>query len=180
MGKAAREPKMKMTDARREMIFRATEALKSVLSQVSTLKLKEIRRVSAASGGETGLVAWVDVLGRSHTLACAVKTDAHPSNLLATLRELHESAARVAGDATPVLIATYLSPEAQALCKESRSGFLDLEGNARIDIGEIFIGKRTFALRHVSPPMVRNATDVPHGVRRASLVSHSPAVVAVA
>ena len=41
---------MKMTEARVEMNFRAAEALKSVLSEVSTLKLKEIRRASAVSG----------------------------------------------------------------------------------------------------------------------------------
>ncbi len=144
---------MKMTEARVEMNFRAAEALKSVLSEVSTLKLKEIRCASAASGRQTGFVARVDVLGHSHTLACAVKADAHPGNLLAALRELHESAARVAGDATPVLIATYLSPEAQALCNESHAAFLDLEGNARIAIGEVFIGKRTFAHRNCGQPL---------------------------
>ncbi len=125
-------------------------------------------------------MACVDVLGRSHTLVCAVKTDAHPGNLLATLRALHESAARVAGAATPVLIAAYLSPEAQALCKQSHSGFLDLEGNARIDIGEVFIGKRTFTHCQVKPPMVAQAIDTAHGVHRGSLASHSSAVAAVA
>ena len=48
---------MKMTEARVEMNFRAAEALKSVLSEVSTLKLKEIRCASASSGRETGFVA---------------------------------------------------------------------------------------------------------------------------
>jgi hypothetical protein len=172
--------KMKMTEARVEMNFRAAEALKSVLSEVSTLKLKEIRCASAASGRETGFVACVDVLGHSHTLACAVKADTRPDNLRAALRELHESAAHVAGDATPVLIATYLSPEAQALCKESHAGFLDLQGNARIAIGEVFIGKRTFPHSQVNPPMVAQAIDSPRGVHRGILASHSPALVAVA
>jgi hypothetical protein len=169
-----------MTDARVEMIFRAAEALKAVLSEVSTLKLKEIRRASAASGGETGFVACVDVLGHPHTLACAVKADARPDNLRAALGELHESAAHVAGDATPVLIAPYFSPEAQTLCNESHAGYLDLEGNAHIAIGEVFIRKRTFAHRHVNPPMIAPAVDTPHGVHRGSLASHSPAVAAVA
>ena len=40
---------MKMTEARVDMNSRAAEALKSVLSEVSTLKLKEIRRASAFS-----------------------------------------------------------------------------------------------------------------------------------
>ncbi len=45
------------------------------------------------------------------------------------------------------MIAPYLSPEAQTICKESHTNFIDLEGNARITIGEIFIGKRTMVLR---------------------------------
>ena len=167
---------MKMPDARIEMNFRAAEALKSVLSQVSTLKLKEIRRASAGAGGGAGFVACVDVLGRSHTLACAVKTDARPGSLPEALKELHERA----GDATPVLIASYLSPEAQALCKESHAGFLDLEGNARINIGEVFIGKRTFAHRHVNPPVVAQTIDTPRSVHRGSFAAQSPALVAMA
>ena len=165
---------MKTTDSRLEMNFRAAEALKSVLSQVSTLKLKEIRR--ASTGGEAGFVACVDVLGRPHTLACAVKTDARPGSLPEALKELHECA----GDATPILIASYLSPEAQALCKESHAGFLDLEGNARIAIGEVFIGKRTFAHRHVNPPVVAQTIDTPHSVHRGSFAAHPRALVAMA
>jgi hypothetical protein len=46
-------------------------------------------------------------------------------------------------ETTPVLIAPYLSPEAQTLCKERDAGFLDLEGNARLSPGEVFIGKRS-------------------------------------
>ena len=48
-----------------------------------------------------------------------------------------------AGDTMPVLIAPYLSPEAQALCNESKTGFIDLEGNVRLALGEVFIVKRT-------------------------------------
>jgi hypothetical protein len=171
---------MKMTEARVEMNFRAAEALKSVLSEVSTLKLKEIRRASTSSSRQTGFVACVDVLGHPHTLTCAVQAEVRLGNLGAALRELHESAAHVAGDATPVLIASRLSPEVQALCKECSVAYLDLEGNARIAIGEIFIVKRVFAYRHVNPPMTAQAVDAPHGAHRASLASHSPAVVAVA
>ena len=43
-----------------------------------------------------------------------------------------------------VLIAPYLlPPEAQALCKERSASYLDLEGNAHLAFGEVFIGKRS-------------------------------------
>ena len=42
-------------------------------------------------------------------------------------------------DVTPLLIAPYLSPEAQALCRDQGVGFLDFEGNARIAFGGVFV-----------------------------------------
>jgi hypothetical protein len=76
-------------------------------------------------------------------LACEVNTDTRASKVRASIRKLQECAAYLAGETTPVLIAPYLSPETQALCKESHAGFLDLEGNARLSLGEVFIGKRS-------------------------------------
>jgi hypothetical protein len=56
------------------------------------------------------------------------------------LHEWQSDAASLDSDTTPVVIAPYLSPEAQAICKQSRVGFLDLEGNARLSVDEVFIG----------------------------------------
>lgn len=120
-----------------ELEMRATEALRSLLGQVSVIKLKEIRRESKGS-----VLADVDVLGHRHTLACQVKPNAQPDDLRTALRNLSNTNRKDA--AIPVMIAPYMSPEAQALCKESHAGFIDLEGNARLAMGEVFIGKRAF------------------------------------
>jgi hypothetical protein len=63
------------------------------------------------------------------------------------LRSLRESSTLRDAKSTLVIIAPYLSPEAQAICKENDAGFLDLEGNARIVVDEIFISKRTMLPR---------------------------------
>jgi hypothetical protein len=133
-----------------ELEVRAAEALKALLEQVSAVKLRELRREPPARGHAAELVALIDVYGHSHTLACEVNLDTRPSRVRASLKKLHNCAAHLAGAATPVLIAPYLSPEAQALCKECRAGFLDLEGNARLTLGEVFIGKRSLH-QHQSP-----------------------------
>lgn len=127
---------MKTKSSMDELELRATEALRTLLGQVSVIKLKEIRREKGS------VVADVDVLGHRHTLACEVKSNAQPENLRTALRNLSNSNRK---DTTiPVVIAPYMSPEAQAVCKESHAGFLDLEGNARLAMGEVFIGKRAF------------------------------------
>ena len=91
-------------------------------------------------------MARIDVFGHSHTLACEVNSDLSPSKVRASLKKMQDCAAHLAGQTTPVLIAPYFSPEAQALCKESHAGFLDLEGNARLSLGQVFIGKRSMRL----------------------------------
>jgi hypothetical protein len=137
-----------------EVQERAAEALKLALSQVSTIKLKEIRHAPAAQPSSGGFVAHVDVLGHSHFLACEVESSWQLVDLEKQVEELRESAARFAPGATPVFIAPYLSPEAQAICKARASGFLDLEGNARIAVGEVFIGKRSMSSRKFERPTV--------------------------
>ncbi|MGP8225264.1 MAG: hypothetical protein ACLQGT_03830 [Terracidiphilus sp.] len=137
---------MKTDQAANELEVRAAEALTSLLKQVSAVKLKEMKRESAASGRAPEILALVDIYGHSHTLACEVNADARPSKVRASLRKLEDCTADLAGETTRVLIAPYLSPEAQALCKASHAGFLDLEGNARLSLGEVFIGKRSLHL----------------------------------
>ncbi len=119
---------------------RATEALRVLLGQVSTIKVKSIQHKARRS-----VLAQVNVLGHDYTLACKVRGTARPGGLRNALRNLHDGAAGRNG-ATPVVIAPYLPPEAQALCKECHASFLDLEGNARMELGEVFIGKR--AMHH--------------------------------
>jgi hypothetical protein len=134
---------MKTDWAANELEVRAAEALKSLLEEVSGVKLKEMKRQSPAHGLAAEILAHIDIHGHSHTLACEVNADTRPSKVRASIKKLQDCAAHLAGETTPVLIAPYLSPEAQALCKESHAGFLDLEGNARLSLGEVFIGKRS-------------------------------------
>ncbi len=138
--------------ATNELEARAAEALREALEQVSTIKVKDLKGASKAPG--RSIVARIDVLGHSHTLACKVETSGELRQLSTALAELHADAAHLGADATPVLIAPYLSQEAQELCKQSHAGFLDLEGNARLIFGEVFIVKRSLPLRslHQSSP----------------------------
>jgi len=142
---------MKTDQVATELEVRATEALKALLEQVSAIKLKEMQRQSPPRGQAMEILAHIDVFGHSHTLACKVNLDTRPGKVRDSLRKLQDSAAHFAGKATPVLIAPYLSPEAQALCKESQAGFLDLEGNARLSLGEVFIGKRSLHQHSAAP-----------------------------
>jgi hypothetical protein len=138
---------MKTNDSIRSAERWAAEALEAVLNQVSAIKLKGLDFDAGDAGEGTGILAHIDVYGHSHTLVCMVKDSDRPAYVRMALMELQSYIAQRASDATPVFIAPSLSDEAQALCKESSTGFLDREGNARLNLGEVFIGQRSMRPR---------------------------------
>lgn len=145
---------------------RAAEALQSVLRQVSQIKLKDIDVDSPRADLKVDILAHIDVQGHSHTLVCKVRASGRPDHVRMALEEFQGQASEFSGNATPVLIAPRFSEEAKALCRECKAGFLDLEGNARLDLGDVFIGKRSLPqarVRSVSSETGRRRTDAMAG-----------------
>lgn len=131
---------MKATRVPNEMEARAAEALGALLHSVSSIKTRDIRFQPAHR--KTDIMADIDVLGRNHKIVCSL-ADGEPDGVKKALEKLRTSADRKKCDATPVLIARHLSAQTRAMCEERRVGFLDLDGNARLVVDEIFIGKRS-------------------------------------
>ena len=131
---------------------RAAEALAGLLGRVSAIKIRDLERVSPPRARFAAILAHIEVFGRCHILACEVNPDGEPGRLRKLLHEWQSDAASLDSDTTPVVIAPYLSPEAQAICKQSRVGFLDLEGNARLTVDEVFIGMHSHPRDAASQP----------------------------
>jgi hypothetical protein len=137
---------MKRNGATKDAKIQAGEALRALLARASSIKLREIRFDSPRAHGKVDILARVSVCGHSHTLVCTVMEAGQLQTrpIRAALRELGDHIAQLGPDATAALIAPYRSEEAQALCRESEAGYLDLEGNARLVVGEVFIATRSF------------------------------------
>ena len=134
---------MRVSDSMQAMRNAAAEALKSVLHHVSQIKVKGMELDSPRPDLKVDILAYLDVQGHSHTLVCKVRASGRPDHVRMALKELKGHASEFPPNATPVLIAPHFSEEARALCRESNAGFLDLEGNARLELGDVFIGKRS-------------------------------------
>jgi hypothetical protein len=130
---------LKITNSVKSIEERAVEALKAVLRQVPFVKLRGIETEPRVSDSHVDILARLTISGKRHTLVCEVKIDGQPRHVRVALLQLRNYMTHVAGDATPVLIAPFLSSQAQALCREQGVSFLDLEGNARLVLDGIFI-----------------------------------------
>ena len=130
----------------------AIEALKTTLHEISGIKLKEIRTMAPRHSAGANIIANIDIYGHSRVLACKVRESSRPIRVRRALKDLLKLVNDDAGDMTPILIAPMLSAEAQAQCQESNAGFLDLVGNARLVLNEVFIAKRSLPHRDPLPP----------------------------
>lgn len=147
--------------------MRAAEALKILLNEMSAIEIKQIDLGAPGAGREIDILVRVDVYGHSHTLACGLETNGEAHRVRTALDALHDGIMQLPGSATPVIIAPYLSPEAQTLCEERKTGYLDLEGNARLEVDEVFISKRSMPGR-ASQQASRSAGASGTAARRAA------------
>jgi hypothetical protein len=122
-----------------ELETRAAGALRALLEQVPAIELGEVAVEPMPDERRVDILAHVKVSGRRHVLVCELKPNGQPRYVRMAVLQLRDYLAHLGSDAIPIVIAPYLSPEAQALCREKEVGFLDLEGNARLVFGGVFV-----------------------------------------
>ena len=123
----------------KEAEARAGEALRRLLERIPILQVESIETEAASGDWEPDLIARLFVDGRRYLLICEYKSNGQPRYARSALLELRNYIAERAPEATPVFIAPYISPAVRRLCEEKDVSYLDLEGNARIAFGGVFI-----------------------------------------
>ena len=118
---------------------RAADTLKALLDQVPLVKQTKIELETSHPDRGIDIQAHVTVSNRQHLLVCEVKANGQPRYVRPALLQLRNYISHLGGEATPILIAPYLSPSAQSLCRDQGISYVDLEGNARIAFNGVFI-----------------------------------------
>lgn len=113
---------------------RASEALIDLLGRITSARHQNVRIDFPAAKPPVDLLARVTVANHSHTLACALLKESLEATLLSLTRATRALGERV----RPVLIAAELDHTEQALCRESGVDFIDMAGNARLSLDDIF------------------------------------------
>lgn len=122
--------------------LQAVEALRRLLEEVPAIEQPDVRIASQEGEREIDLIAHVKTSGRQHSLVAEVQSSGQPRHVRSTLLSLRAYVDRQPGSVTPILIAPYLSAQAQEMCRASDVAFLDLEGNARLAFGTFFISRQ--------------------------------------
>lgn len=123
-----------------EIERQGADAIHALLRSVPVIRVDEVKLAPPDSGVD--VVVKVNLDGRGRLLVCEVKPIGQPRHVRAALLQLRKAANGFDPPATPLFIAPYLSPEAQAICREFDVGFVDLVGNARVTFDSVFIERQ--------------------------------------
>jgi hypothetical protein len=126
----------------------ATQVLRDLLKKVPVVERLDVQhqpRPSAHGLYEADIVATMMIAGRPHKLICEVKSSGQPRFVRQAILQLLNATTYYKQSVTPVLIAPYLSPEVQALCRDENVGFIDFEGNARLVFDNVYIERQIAA-----------------------------------
>lgn len=135
----------------KELELDAAEALRALLGEVPSIEVEAVEREPSYRGRQADFLVRLTSSNRPHVLVCEVKANGQPRHVMMALQQLRYFIAHSGEEAIPVFIAPYLSPEAQALCREDGAAYLDLHGNARIVFDGVFIERRVLG----KPPSER-------------------------
>ena len=159
---------MKSVTKRIDLENEAREAIQAVLRQVSTIEIKGTEMKVPDASWEMNFVHRIGVLNCNQALACRVAPSGDALTVRKALREVQQNSATCFDGSIPVIIAPYLSSEMRALCTENKIGYVDLEGNARLLLGEVFISKRSLSRRD------HQAAILPDAIEKVSVRKFGP------
>jgi len=115
------------------------QKLLSLLEQVPIIKKVSIQEEGITAEAEVDYAIRVELDKASYVLACEISDNGQPRFVRAAIKNLQAYMYGNKKIVIPVLLAPYLSPDSQRLCGENNISFLDMEGNARLQFGGVYI-----------------------------------------
>jgi hypothetical protein len=126
----------------------AVHRMEALLAEVPFLSVERVERevLDPNHRREADFLLEIKANGRSQRLVCEVKSNGQPRIVRAAIDQLRYFLSPGQRGTYGVVIAPYLSPAAQELCRKEDIGFLDFEGNCRLVFNGVFI-ERAVPLR---------------------------------
>ena len=117
----------------------AITSLVTFLKQVPIIDNVDVSEEGIRNGREIDGILYVSSWKKTYELICEFKSNGQPKNIRSAIHQLKAYMYDRDGEATPVVLAPYLSPESRQLCAEQNVAFLDEQGNASFRFGGIYI-----------------------------------------
>ncbi|MHB8911029.1 MAG: type IV toxin-antitoxin system AbiEi family antitoxin [Syntrophales bacterium] len=128
-----------MKFSKTELEQKAAEAIRASLEDVPSVKIKGIETGPDFKGYRADLVTTVSTpTGTTRFLVAEIKATGEPRVAREALNRLWRNWANQP-DVVPLFIAPYISPKSAEICKQDNAGYVDLAGNCRLVLENVFV-----------------------------------------
>jgi hypothetical protein len=123
---------------------RAAKVLEEFLSSIPCIRLHKIHREMkiGASNVRADIVANLTYAERPLKLAIEVKSSGQPKVVRNAAHQVKRYVQEAAPDAIPMVMAPYLSEQAQGVCRDEQVAYLDFMGNTRLSFDTVYVERR--------------------------------------
>ena len=130
---------LKLADSVKALEQEGAAELERLLKRVPRIRLKSFKTQTMNHGAHFDLEVRLELDGQQHTLIVEMKANGQPRYAREAILQLKSIAGHSHPPATPVLVAPFLSPSTRELCTQEGVSYLDLEGNARLAFGSVYL-----------------------------------------
>jgi len=125
----------------REILEKASDALRGCLDRVPFLKIRDIEREPLLQGLRPDFVIRTELSGGEWSIVVEVKASGQPRIARAAMEQLRVYCQTIP-NCYPLFLAPYISASTAKLCEREGIGYLDLAGNCRLSFGQVYIEQR--------------------------------------
>jgi hypothetical protein len=125
--------------AMQQMAQQAAAALLRLLDAIPVIEVKAVQHAPDGDPSNADILLQLKAAGKGHGLIGVVKPSGQPRHVRHAIMQLQAALGATPKAATGVFIAPYLTPAARAMCRDRGVGYLDMEGNAWLAFGGIYI-----------------------------------------
>ena len=135
---------LKAANSVKDFERRAALLLEQLLRRVPSLTVKSVA-VEEPSGKASGIDIFARVRSgqQDYSLVCEVKQNGQPRFAREAINQLKAYLSRSKREEIPIFIAPFLTAATREFCQAEGVGYLDLEGNAHIAFGPVYIERAT-------------------------------------
>ena len=132
---------LKSVETIKQLEDQAEGLLRQTLEQVPCVTvIKAVREATShKSNYRQDIYMQLEAQGRPYDLVCEVLANGQPRHVRTAIHRLLRDANSNQSNTLTVIIAPYLSQQAQGICLDNEVGFLDLEGNCRLVFDGVYI-----------------------------------------
>ena len=130
---------LKLADSVKALEQKGAAELERLLKRIPHLQLKSFKTHTMDQAERFDLEVKLTLDGVQHMLIVEMKTSGQPRYAREAILQLKSSASHSQPPATPILIAPFLTPATRDLCTQEGISYVDLEGNARLAFGSVYI-----------------------------------------